>query len=146
MRRVIGLLVVVSVAGLGTACSGTAASSSADPSDAPTVSCRAISGTDDFGQRLTLSGCTGATGGSGTVMGPFVSPTQIHWSSGGVTRVMFEPTVQVTAVPTCNRVMTVTDGTVISSTVPGISGQFQVAFCIDASGSISLAPGTSLRV
>jgi hypothetical protein len=89
MRRIaVGTLI-----GLGTlfmvTCSSTPAGNSGPSVKATPVSCSALRGINDPGEELTLSGCTGPTGGSGRVMAPFFTPSVIHGTGGGTTTVTF---------------------------------------------------------
>jgi hypothetical protein len=79
-------------------------------------------------------------------MGPFASPTVIHWASGGVTQLIFDENVTMTSDPACPKQMTVIGGKVLSSTVAGISGDFHAAFCIGTNLAITLAPRTTLSL
>ncbi len=148
MQRLTAGLLTASLAGLMAACSGSpgpSSSSSETGSEAiPTVTCHSVSGTNDVGQKLTLAGCSGPTGGSGTVLGPFASPTVIHWASGGTTQVVFDSNTQVTDNPSCPTQLTATGGRVLSTSVHGITGNVRGVICIDSTGTISLPPGTTL--
>jgi hypothetical protein len=146
MRRTIAALVMTSLAGLTAACSSTPDPSSPTTAAAtgPTVTCRSVSGTDDVGQKITLSDCSGPTGGSGTVMGPFGSPTVVHWASGGTTQLVFDTNTQHTASPSCPTQVTVLDGRVVGA--GGVSGEVRGVFCIDASRTITLLPGTTFTI
>ena len=146
MRRAIAALLVMSVVGPAAACSGSSGSSSTTAAPTPTVTCRTVSGTDDVGQKISLSDCSGPTGGAGTIMGPFGSPTVIHWASGGTTQLVFDSNMQRTANPTCPTQLTVMDGRVVASSDAAIAGGVRGALCIDAARTISLLPGTSLGV
>lgn len=110
------------------------------------VTCSGISGTDDIGTTLTLSGCTGPTGGSGTVAGPFFTPSVVHWAAGGSTTVTFDGNVHIGhTCPNGNQSVVLHHGVVASSSVAGISGKFKVTFCFDSSGNMSLKPRTLMR-
>jgi len=148
MRRFVAALLVTSLVGLTAACSGSSdsATTSTESGAPATVTCHGVSGSDDVGQKLTFTGCTGPTGGSATVMGPLASPTVIHWASGGNTQVIFDSNVQQTENPTCPTQLTVMGGRVVASTVPGIAGAVHGAFCIDAARAITLAPGASFTL
>ena len=76
---------------------------------------------------------------------PFFSPSVIHWSGGGTTEVVFDPTPKLTSTPNCVNEATVTGGKVDRTTVPSITGDFHTSFCIDNAGNISLAPGTKMK-
>ena len=111
------------------------------------VTCGAISDHDDPAARtFTVSGCTGPTGGAGTVASPFFTPSTIEWAAGGSTTVTFNGRVhEGRACPNGETSALLRGGKVTSSTVAGISGRFAVTFCFDASGNISLKPGTLMR-
>jgi hypothetical protein len=109
------------------------------------VTCSAIAGSDNPGHKLTTSGCTGATGGSGSVAAPFFSPSTIHWAGGGKTTVTFNPTPRRTGVcPGGSKGFKILGGKVKSSTVTGISGPFEATFCFSPAGRISLLPKTRM--
>ena len=148
MRRFIAGVLVTALAVVAAACSGSSDSSSpsTQAASAATVTCRTVSGTDDVGQKLTFSGCTGPTGGTGTVMGPFASPTVIHWASGGTTQVVFDSNMQQTGTPTCPTQLTIMDGRVVASTEAGITGAVHGTFCIDDARSVSQAPGSTFTL
>jgi len=140
MRRIAAGILMTSLVATVSSCSSTDTTRSAPP-----VTCRSVSGINDVNQLLTISGCTGSTGGGGTVAAPFFSPSVIHWSGGGTTEVVFDPTPKLTSTATCANQATVTGGKVDKSTVPSITGAFHVSFCISSAGAISLAPGTKMR-
>ena len=148
MRRFVAGLLVTSLVGLTAACSGSSDSSSAstESSAAATVTCHAVSGSDDVGQKLTFAGCTGPTGGSATVMGPLASPTVIHWASGGTTQVVFDSNMLQTENPTCPTQLTVMGGRVVASTVADITGVVHGTFCIDSSRAVTLAAGATFTL
>lgn len=148
MRRFVAGLLVTSLIGLTAACSGSTDSSTTttEAGTAATVTCLTTSGTDDVGQKLTLSGCSGPTGGSGTMMGPFASPTVIHWASGGSTQVVFDSNMQLTGTLSCPTQLTVMGGQVVSSTVGGVTGPVHGTFCIDAARTFTLAPGADFAL
>jgi hypothetical protein len=109
------------------------------------VSCSAIKGLNDPGQRLTISGCTGLTGGSGFIAAPFFTPSTIHWAKGGKTTVTFKGTPLRTGIcPGGLKGFKILGGEVKSSTVTGISGSFQATFCISSAGRMSLMPKTKM--
>jgi hypothetical protein len=141
MRRLLVLSAVIAGV-LMTGCS-TASSGSAGPKP---VTCGGISGSDNPGATLALSGCTGPTGGSGTVAAPFFAPSTIHWASGRTSTVSFNPTPrQVGNCPTGSMPFRLTGGTVTSPGIPGATGTFNASFCIDAAGDMSLQAGTLMR-
>ncbi len=116
--------------------------SSAATSQARTrVTCSSISGIFQPGQKLTLSGCTGATGGSGTTAAPFFTPSTIQWKSGATTTVTFNPWVQLHATSTCPNQTALRDGRVKSTTLKGITLHFWADFCLRGN-RVSLVPGT----
>jgi hypothetical protein len=122
---------------------GTAAATC--PEAAKPVSCSAINGLNKPGQQLKISGCTGATGGSGTIAAPFFSPSTVHWTKGGKTTVTFDGTPLRTGVcPGGSKGYKILGGKVKSSTVAGISGSFQATFCFSGSDRISLMPKTKM--
>jgi hypothetical protein len=111
------------------------------------ISCSSITGAANAGDTLTVSGCTGPTGGSGTVRSPFWAPSTIHWKAGGTTTVTFNPMPRQT--PTCpghTTAFTVLDGKVKKSTgkAKAITGGFHVTFCFPG-GNYELKPGTLMR-
>ena len=123
---------------------GTAVASS--PKKAKTVTCSAISGLDDPGDTLAVTGCTGATGGTGTIAGPFFSPSVISWAAGGQSTVSFDPRpLQTGQCPGGTSAFKLRGGKVKSPTVPGASGAFHATFCFDATGDMSLKPGTLMK-
>jgi hypothetical protein len=111
------------------------------------VTCTAISGINDSGETLTLSGCSGATGGSGTAAGPFFAPTVITWASGGQTTVTFAPKPGTTkGCPAGDFSAKLRRGRVTSSTIAGTTGGFHVSFCVSQDdGEMSLDPGTVMK-
>jgi hypothetical protein len=120
--------------------------STASPSgtEQSAVTCSAITGVNNPGTVLKLSGCTGPTGGSGTVAAPFFTPSTIHWTAGGSTTVTFNPTPLQSGGCPGGSALTLQDGRVVSSTVAGISGKLQVTFCAGAA-NMSLKPGTLMK-
>ena len=116
------------------------------PTTGMAVTCSAIRGVDAIGRTLTVSGCTGATGGTGTIAGPFFTPSKIHWASGGKSKVTFDPTPrQVGICPTGSSPFKLSGGAVVSSGVPDATGSFHASFCIDPTGHMSLQAGTLMR-
>jgi len=110
------------------------------------VTCSAITGVNSPGATLRLSGCTGPTGGSGTVAAPFFSPSTIHWAEGGSTTVTFDPSPLRSGGCPSGSALTLQGGRVASSTVVGISGKLTATFCIDPAGTMSLKSGTSFTL
>ncbi len=142
MRRsaMVGLSAVVVLVGVGCWSSASSAGSSANP-----VICTSIAGVNSPGETLTLGGCTGQTGGTGKVAAPFFSPTTIKWHSGRSTTVSFNGKVHIHATKTCPNEVTLRDGVVDKSTLPGTDGTFEAKFCFRSdSASISLVPGTRM--
>ena len=139
MHRMAAGILVTSLIATASSCSSTDATKSGPP-----VTCSSMSGVNDVNQQLTISGCTGSTGGAGTVAAPFFSPSVIHWSNGGTTEVVFDPTPKLTSTPMCANQATVTGGKVDKSSVPSITGEFHASFCITGAGVMSLAPGTKM--
>jgi hypothetical protein len=107
----------------------------------PVVTCTSIKGSENLGATLTLGGCTGATGGSGTVEAPFFTPSVIHWASGGSTTVIFNGHVQPHSTPTCATAVTLKDGRVAQTSTGGMSKHFRASFCFHGR-RFSLVPGT----
>jgi len=123
---------------------GSAGASS--PKRVKPVTCAAISGLDDPGDILTVSGCTGATGGTGTVAGPFFTPSIITWAAGGQSTVTFHPMPRQTGqCPDGSSAFQLRGGRVKSPTIRGASGAFHATFCFDAVGNMSLKPGTLMK-
>ena len=124
---------------------GGTAGAARGPQSAKPVTCSAIKGFDNPGQRLTISGCTGATGGSGTVEAPFFTPSTVHWTKGGKTVVTFNGMpVRSGVCPGGSKGFKLLGGKVKSSTVTGISGPFEATFCFSPAGRISLLPKTRM--
>jgi|GEM_PF-2769779 len=148
MRRFVAGLLVASLVGLTAACSGStdAGTASTGSAGTATVTCHAVSGSDDVGQRLTFTGCTGPTGGSAVLMGPLASPTIIHWASGGTTQLVFDSDIQQTGNPACPSQLTVMNGQVVASSAAGIAGAVHGTFCIDATRAVTLAPGADFTL
>lgn len=139
---VMAVSIVVSLATVG-GFSGSAGASTKRPQP---VTCSAISGQNQPGSTLTVSRCTGPTGGSGTVAAPFFEPSTIHWAAGGRTTVVFNPRPQQTGqCPGGSRGFRVTGGKVKRSSIAAARGVFRATFCFDAAGNISLMPGTLMR-
>lgn len=141
MRR--GLL--LSALAAGTLVSGCSTTSNGGTEAMP-VTCNEITGVNNPGATLKLSGCTGPTGGSGTVAAPFFAPSTIHWAAGGSTTVTFNPTPLQSGGCPSGSAFTLQGGKVVSSTLAGISGELKATFCSDAAGDMSLKPGTLLKI
>ena len=107
------------------------------------VTCTSIKGSENLGDTLTLGGCTGATGGSGTVEAPFFTPSVIHWASGGSTTVTFNGHVQPYSTPACPAAVTLKDGRVTQTSISGMSKHFRASFCFHGR-RFSLVPGTAM--
>jgi hypothetical protein len=145
MRRIaVGTLIAFGTLFM-VACSSTPASSTEPSVKTTPVSCSALSGNNNPGHKLTFSGCTGPTGGSGTVAAPFFTPSVIHWEGGGTTTVGFDGNVKVHSAPGCDAAVTLTKGVVKHSTVPGIKGKFHASFCFN-SNYVSLVRGTKMTL
>jgi hypothetical protein len=109
------------------------------------VGCSSISGADSPGQRLTLTGCTAQSAGSGTMAAPLSSPAAIRWFSGGTTVVTFTESTPSKTTCTDGGTEATLKGNVSSSTILGVGERFSAAICHDPQGNLSLAPGTTMR-
>jgi hypothetical protein len=112
------------------------------------TTCTSLTGLNLAGQPDTVAGCTGPTGGTGTFLGPLVSPTTINWAGGGTTSITF-----ATKVPKNPKKSTCAVGSIemklrghATSTDPAgrIRGMFFATVCVDPDEDLSLAPGKSV--
>jgi len=111
--------------------------------NAPLVACSSLKGSDIPGKTLTLTGCSGPTGGSAVVAAPFFAPRVIHWANGGSTTVTFNGNVRPHSIPACATAVTPRQGRVIASSISSTTTRFRASLCLRASG-ISLLPGTAM--
>jgi len=110
----------------------------------PPVTCSAISGNNNPGQQVMLSGCTVPTGGSGIASAPLSGQTVIHWSGGGSTEVTIHG--RAPSAMTCPQGLSevTLTGKAKTITYPGIHGGFWAALCRGPQGNLSLVPGTQM--
>jgi hypothetical protein len=119
------------------------AGSSAPPPAKWRITCSSISGINNPGEKLTLSGCTGPTSGSGTTAAPFFTPSVIHWKSGATTTVSFDGSVQINKTATCPAQVTLRRGRVIKTTIKDIPLGFWADLCLRGN-HIGLIRGTKM--
>jgi hypothetical protein len=114
------------------------------PSGAVTyTTCGSLSGVDLSGQVDTIGGCTGPTGGSGTISGPLTSPVTVSWSGGGTTTISFTTkTIKRSKCPAGSAESSLT-GHATASTGPAqeIRGMFFAKVCVGPDENLSLVTG-----
>jgi hypothetical protein len=120
----------------------------ASPAGARTYeSCNSLSGLNLSGQRDTLAGCTGPTGGSGTFIGPVASPMTVTWAGGGTTT--FDFTTKFPKKSACSVGSTELSlrGHAKISTGPAkrIRGMFFAKVCLEPNEHLSLLPGKPMQ-
>lgn len=107
------------------------------------TSCSSLSGLDLSGQTITVSGCTGPTGGSGVTSGPLTSPMTLGWAGGGTTTVSFTTKVHGKSKCAAGSTEMSLTGHATASTGPAqsIRGMFYATVCIDPNENLSLLTG-----
>jgi hypothetical protein len=107
------------------------------------TSCSSLSGLNLSGQTITVSGCTGPTGGSGVTSGPLTSPMTLSWAGGGTTMVSFTTKVHGKSKCAAGSTEMSLHGHATASTGPAesIRGMFYATVCIDPNENLSLLTG-----
>lgn len=110
------------------------------------TSCSSVSGLNLSGQTITVSGCTGPTGGSGVTSGPLTSPMTLSWAGGGTTTVSFKTKVHHKSKCAAGSTEMSLTGHATASTGPAtpIRGMFYATVCIDPNENLSLLAGKDM--
>ena len=110
------------------------------------TSCSAVSGLNMSGQTITVSGCTGPTGGSGVTSGPLTSPMTLSWAGGGTTTVSFKTKVRRKSKCAAGSTEDSLTGHATASTGPAksIRGMVYATICIDPNDNVSLLTGKDM--
>jgi hypothetical protein len=142
-RSAVRLLVGASLAVASTIGSLTLAQSA----DAATyASCSSMSGLDLSGQAITVSGCTGPTGGSGVIPGALASPATVSWAGGGTTSISFKTKVHKKSkcAPGSSEMQLSGHATASTGPAQSIQGMFYATVCVGPNEQLSLLPGKQL--